>query len=174
MTAIIIDTNVLLVADGKASQLSAVCVEACLDRLEQVRAKEQIVLDDAHLILNEYLNKLSPNSSQTYGSAFLKWLLQNQGNDKHVTWVTISPTNQEKTLFREFPPDKELEGMFDPADRKFVATSYAHPKKPPILESADSKWLGWEDRLKAHGVKVEFLCRGELEKIRAGKDKETR
>ena len=169
MSAIVIDTNVLLVADGRASQMSDACVYECLTRLDRVKAEQQVVLDDAWIILGEYHNKLSPNQSPTPGSAFLKWLLQVQAVAKHVSSVTITPLNPEQTLFAEFPPDTELEAEFDPADRKFVAAANAHFEKPPVLESADSKWLGWEPKLAAHGIRLEFLCRGELEAIRKRK-----
>ena len=102
-----------------------------------------------------------PNGSPTPGNAFLKWLLQAQ----QITWVTITPTNAESNKFAEFPPDDGLVNSFDPEDRKFVAVANAHPDKPPILESADSKWLGWENQLKAHGINVEMICRRELEEI---------
>ena len=75
MTAIVIDTNVLLVADGKAPQMSDACRTMCEDRLRRVQAKEQVVLDSDQFILSEYHNKLSPYKSPTYGSAYLKWLL---------------------------------------------------------------------------------------------------
>ncbi len=64
-----------------------------------------------------------------------------------------------------------LEASFDPADRKFIAVANAHPEKPPVLESADSKWLGWEPRLNVCGIRIEFLCRKELEVIRQRKTK---
>ena len=171
MTAIVIDTNVLLVADGKAPQMSDACRTMCEDRLRRVQAKEQVVLDSDQFILSEYHNKLSPYKSPTYGSAYLKWLLQVQGDIRHVAWVTITPTNAEKSKFNEFPQDAALEAAFDPADRKFVAAANAHSEKPPILEAADSKWLGWEAQLKVHGIQVEFLCRDELEAIRKTKIK---
>ncbi len=171
MTAIVIDTNVLLVADGKAQQMSDVCVGECLTRLERVKAEERVVLDDAQIILGEYHHKLKPYSSPTYGSAFLKWLLQVEGDPNHVSKVTITPRDQEQTLFDEFPQDAALQAVIDPSDRKFFAASNAHPEKPPILEATDSKWLGWEDQLKQHGIKIEVLCRGELEVIRKRKTK---
>jgi hypothetical protein len=174
MTAIVIDTNVLLVADGKAPQMSDACVHECLTRLERVKSTEQVVLDDAWIIMGEYRNMLSPNRSPTPGSAFLKWLLQVQAVVKHVSLVTITPLNRAETLFAEFPPDAALEAAIDPSDRKFFAASNAHPDKPPILEATDSKWLGWEVQLKKHGIKVEVLCRGELEAIRERKTKKKR
>ena len=169
MSAIVIDTNVLLVADGQATQMSGGCLQECLLRLEQAKATEQIVLDNKWIILGEYHRKLSPNRAPTPGSAFLKWLLTVQGVAEHVSFVTITPLDKEQTRFKEFPPDTALEAAFDPADRKFIATANAHPEKPPVLECADSKWLGWEGRLVAHGIHLEVLCRCELETIRQRK-----
>jgi len=168
MSAVVIDTNVLLVADGRAEHMSAECLIQCVKRLERVRENEQVVLDYGWLVLGEYQNKLNPTGEPTPGNAFVKWLLQ---EDQRVDWVTITPTNAEQTTFTEFPPDLELEKAFDPADRKFVAAANAHPEKPPILQSADSKWLGWEESLAAHGIRLEVLCRGELEVIRNRKTK---
>ncbi len=169
MSAIVIDTNVLLVADRQAEQMSRQCRVACEKRLEKVRSGEQVVLDHSYLILGEYQNKLDPNRRPTPGSAFLKWLLQRRKMTQHVCFVTITATNEERTVFAEFPADAQLLEEFDPADRKFVAVANAHGEKPPILQSADSKWLGWESRLASHGIRLEVLCRDELEAIRIRK-----
>lgn len=169
MSAVVIDTNVLLVADGQGQHMSEDCRTECESRLLAVQAGEQTVLDDGWHILGEYQHKLHPNKSPTPGSAFVKWLLQRQGMAQHVSWVSITPTNAELTKFAEFPQDPALEAAFEPADRKFVAVANAHPEKPPILESADSKWLGWEASLAAHGIHLEILCRCELEDIRQRK-----
>ena len=42
---------------------------------------------------------------------------------QHVCFVTITATNEEKTVFVEFPADALLLEEFDPADRKFVAVA---------------------------------------------------
>lgn len=171
MSAIVIDTNVLLVADGQAPHMSGACVQECLNRLEQVKSSETIVIDDGWLILGEYHNKLQPNGAPSYGSAFLKWLLQVQGVPKHVSLVKISLQDKAQTRFAEFPNDKALEAQFDPSDRKFVAVANAHPDKPPVLQAADSKWLAWQDKLLTHGIRLEILCRCELQAIHARKVK---
>ena len=44
------------------------------------------------------------------------------------------------------------------SDRKFVAVANAHPAKPPILQSTDSKWWGWKEALQEVGITVHFLC----------------
>ncbi len=168
MNAVVIDTNVLLVADGQGQHMSDGCRIECMERLERVCASEQVVLDFGWLILGEYQNKLDPNGQPTPGSAFVKWLLQTQ---QRISWVTITPTDAAQTKFKEFPPDKGLEAAFDKDDRKFVAAANAHPKKPPILEAADSKWLGWEAKLAEHGIRLEVLCRSELKAIQTRKTK---
>lgn len=170
MSTIVIDTNVLLVADGQADHMSAACRTECASRLERVKTSEQVVLDRHRLILTEYGNRLNPSKRPpSPGTAFLKWLLVNQCNPKFSSTVDITPLDSEGKRFAEFPPDKALETEFDPSDRKFVSAAYTHPDKPPILESADSKWLGWEAALQAHGIRLEVLCRCELSGIRCRK-----
>jgi hypothetical protein len=134
--------------------------------LEKVQTNEQVVLDHQRIILNEYGNKLNPSKRPpSPGSAFLKWLLVNQCNPRHTAMVNLTPLDGARTRFTEFPPDAALEAAFDPNDRKFASVAHAHPEKPPILESADSKWLGWEAALNRHGIRLEVLCRCELEII---------
>ena len=150
--------------------MSSACRAECVNRLERVRTSEQVVLYRQRLILTEYGSRLNPSKRPpSPGSAFLKWLLVNQCNPRHSSTIDLTPLDQGKKRFAEFPPDVELEATFDPSDRKFVSAAYIHPDKPPILESADSKWLGWEDALSRHGVRLEVLCRSELVTIRLRK-----
>lgn len=173
MSAIVIDTNVLLVANGLSPQMSDRCRLACMTRLEQAKYSEMVVVDRQFLILGEYLHKLNPNLRPPGpGDAFVRHLLQNIANAPHVAQVELTPLNSERTDFHEFPSDEPLRIAFDPADRKFVAASNAHPEKPPIVEAADSKWLGWEERLSTHGIRLEMPCRPELEEIRRKKTKQ--
>lgn len=166
MSAIVIDTNVLLVASGLAEQMSDTCLKVCFERLEKARTDEQVVVDNQFLILDEYKKKLDANKRPpSPGGEFTRHLLQHMAVPSKVAAIDLTPTNQEKTRFAQFPPDAVLEADFDPADRKFVAASYAHPERPPIVESADSKWLRWEPRLEAHGICLEVLCRDELQAI---------
>ena len=170
MSTVVVDTNVLLVANGIAAQMSDGCRLNCIERLERARDGETVVVDRQFLILGEYQNKLNPNRRPPGpGDGFVRYLLQNMANATRVAPVDLTPTNDAKTEFTEFPNDAELHRAFDPADRKFVAASNAHPNKPPILEAADSKWLGWEAQLLSLGIRVEFLCRQELETIRQRK-----
>jgi len=159
---VVVDTNVLLVANGQHPDVSPECIIACVETLEFLRRSACIVLDDGYEILIEYGQKTRPNTGNRVGDAFLKWLLQNSGNSRSVTQVHINRHTERG--YAEFPDDIELEG-FDHADRKFVAVAAAHSKRPPILQGTDSKWTDWSLRLSAHRVTVEFLCPKDVAKF---------
>lgn len=151
----VIDTNVLLVANGRHSNASPDCMTECVQRLQVMQSSGVVVIDDGFRILSEYQNKTQPHSPKGVGDVFLKWLLRNQANPMRVEQVSL--TEREQDCFDEFP-DSELEPRFDPPDRMFAAVAHAHPDKPPIWEAVDCKWLDWWPALRARGVKVEFLC----------------
>lgn len=155
MAEIVIDTNVLLVANGAHEDVSHDCVAACISRLEAVRNEHRIVIDDAYQILGEYGNKLQANGSKGVGDAFLKWLFQNSSNSMKVVQVAI--TDAGGNFFSEFP-EPPLQAAFDPADRKFVAVANAHAPKARIWQAADCKWLNWWQPLALHEVYVDFIC----------------
>lgn len=155
MAAAVIDTNVLLVANGSHQGASPACRAECVRRLLAQQQSGVTVIDDAYAIFSEYQNKTTPNQPKGVGDAFLKWLLQNQGNAARVHRITITETEQD--TYSEFP-DAALQPQFDAADRKFAAVAYAHPERPPVWQAADCKWLAWWPVLQKNGVSVEFLC----------------
>lgn len=158
MSATVIDTNVLLVANGSHADVSDACRAACVTRLMDQK-KRITVIDDRGLILREYQNKTQPNQPKGVGDVFLKWLLQNQRNQKYVHQVSV--TENEHNFFDEFP-GIELQNAFDPPDRKFAAVANAHPQKPVIWQAADCKWLDWWKDLSKSGINVEFLCTADV------------
>ena len=55
MMKVIVDTNVPLVANGRADQASEDCVETCIDILMQITGGNvKLVLDDQRRIIGEY------------------------------------------------------------------------------------------------------------------------
>lgn len=155
MNKAVIDTNVLLVANGAHKDVSPQCVVECVKNLEAIKNSGVVVIDDAYRILSEYQHKTSPNQPKGVGDVFLKWLLQNKGNASRVDLVPITETAEDE--FDEFP-DPDLQPRFDAPDRKFATVANAHPEHPPIWQAADCKWLDWWPQLAAHGVNVKFLC----------------
>lgn len=151
----VIDTNVLLVANGDHADVSEDCVKECVRRLQAIQAGGIAVIDDGYRIVGEYLQKNRPNAQKGPGNVFLKWLLQNSANTQKVDMVSL--TELAPDHYAEFP-DPALEPQFDAPDRKFAAVAHAHSGKPPVWQAADSKWLDWWQPLLATGVRVEFLC----------------
>lgn len=155
----VVDTNVILAANGAHAELSAACVDECIAALQELMAGGVVVIDDAFHILSEYQHKTSASAGKQAGDVFLKWLLRNCGNPAFCQQVTLH--EYAENCFAEFPLPG-LEKQFDPSDRKFVATANAHPGKPVILQAADSKWLNWFRQLQDAGIHVQFLCHDDL------------
>lgn len=153
--AVVMDTNVAIVANGKADQVSPDCVLTCLKRLRKIQDAERLLLDETGCILDEYRGHLNPSGQPRAGDAFFKWLWNNQGNPEVCQFVRITP--DPARVFEEFPESDALNN-FDRNDRKFVAVAVASGKGPPILNASDRDW--WDDRLSLEccGVRVEFLC----------------
>lgn len=162
MSVTVVDTNVILVANGQHQDVSPACVIGCVLALERVKNTGKLVLDDGFLIIREYQNKTQPKKGNRPGDAFVKWALNNRCNKKRVESVPL--LKHDERGFVSFPDDPEL-ANFDAPDRKFVATAGAHPKKPPISQAADSKWLDWAPALKRHGIEVDFLCPTDIQKF---------
>lgn len=162
----VVDTNVLIVANQSHGGVSPQCIIACVEALELIRKHGQIVLDDGYEILREYSQKTDPKTGNRVGDAFLKWLYQNIGNASHVHQVSI--LRHRDRGYAEFPEHHALT-KFDHSDRKFIAVSIAHPKRPPVLQATDSKWMDFSDRLLEHGVVVQFLCQEDVAKFRRRK-----
>ncbi|NEX19064.1 hypothetical protein G3480_01840 [Thiorhodococcus mannitoliphagus] len=166
MSPVVIDTNVLLIANGSHQDVSPQCRAECIMRLQARQQSGVVVIDDAFRILKEYQHKTKPNQPKGVGDVFLKWLLQNAANGKRVHLVAITETAPHE--FSEFP-DPGLQPQFDAPDRKFAAVANAHPDKPIVWQGADCKWLNWWHQLHAQGVKVEFLCPTDVSRFYAAK-----
>ena len=162
MSMAVIDTNVILAASGQHQDVSPACVIHCVLALQSVMKSGKLALDDGFQILLEYQNKTQPKKGNRPGDAFVKWALNHRCNAKYVELVPI--LKHDERGFESFPDDPEL-ANFDAPDRKFVAVSAAHPKKPPISQAADSKWLDWAPALKRHGIEVDFLCSTDIKKF---------
>jgi hypothetical protein len=154
MMKAVIDTNVLLVANGQHPDASDDCVAECVKRLQAMQQSGITVIDDGFRILGEYKHKTCLNPPKGVGDVFLKWLLRHLATTR-VEQVTLN--ERAKDTFAEFP-DPELEPLFDAPDRKFAAVAYAHDDKPEIWQAADCKWIDWWPALRTKGVEVKFLC----------------
>jgi hypothetical protein len=157
MKAVVIDTNVLIVANGASEQAGPQHVIACVNALEVAHLRQIIAIDLGSRILNEYFGHMNRSGQPGLGDAFAKWLFENQGNTERCESVVITSKQGDPEDFEEFPNDPELAG-FDRSDRKFVAVALASKNKPKVLNATDSDWWLFHAPLKRHGLRVEFLC----------------
>jgi hypothetical protein len=157
MRAVVVDTNVAVVANGRSEQASPDCVLRCVDELRKVVERVVLVLDDAMHILNEYKRHLSFAGQPGAGDAFFKWVWNNQANPKRCEMVRLTPRGRMGDDFEEFPNDPALSG-FDPADRKFAAVAHASRRRPAVLNAVDSDWYTFQKPLRRHGIRVRQLC----------------
>lgn len=156
MAAVVMDTNVGVVANGRAPHAGIECVSSCVGALIEIRERHHVLLDDRGLILDEYRRHLSPSGQPGPGDAFFKWLWDNQWNPEHCHQVPVTPVSGRRG-FEEFPEDPDL-ATFDPSDRKFVAVALASGGQPEIFNASDTDWWHHREALSRHGVKVCFLC----------------
>lgn len=156
----ILDTNVLMVANGdKSEQATAECIRACRELiLSLLENNEAIILDtrQTFLVLKEYLNNIDPKQPLA-GSQFLLQVLKNASLRIELP---ITPQNGS---FAEFPDDTRLDG-YDPSDRKWIALARVyiqqHPDQPspPIIEATDYKWHKFEAFFNEYGVVIDWIC----------------
>jgi len=132
---VVVDTNVILVANGQHQDVSEGCVASCATRLHGIVQDGRVAIDDRYRILNEYQNKTAPHVGRRPGDAFVKWLLRNNANPSRCDQVAL--VEHPDRGFESFPDDARLAG-FDPPDRVFVAVAAMHGERPPIMQAADS------------------------------------
>jgi hypothetical protein len=154
--SVVVDTNVIRVADELAPQAGPDCAVKCAETLEEA-ARGVVSIDSGRRIILEYLGQVRKHYPYEPGTAFVRQLQQHEWNPAHCERVDIH--EHPDRGFEEFPDDADPELVrFDRSDRKFVAVAIASRLHPPILNAADSDWLSVRDALAQHGVHVEFLC----------------
>lgn len=161
MNAFVVDTNVLVTANGRAEQAGPPCVLACIEALDEIVHGGMVVLDDSWRILREYTRNLSRSGQPGAGHMFMKWVCQNQAVAGRCELVTITPRDRAEDDFDEFPDDPAL-ANFDRSDRKFVAVALASRNRPSILNAVDRDWQDFRQALTKYGVCIRFLCSAEV------------
>lgn len=164
---VVMDTNVAIVANGKAPQANDDCVKTCIQELKRIRNEgDCLVMDYGGLIFAEYSTHLGFSGQPGPGNAFFKWV------HDHQTISRVEIKDDPLRKFQEFPNDPQLE-KFDPSDRIFVAVARAVNKKNPplILNASDTDW--WHHRLafKKHNIQIKFLCCELMNKEAAKKER---
>jgi hypothetical protein len=153
---VVIDTNILIVANHQSPKTSVDNESACINFLENIKNEGgRVSVDSSYFIFQEYQKHCNHKGQPGLGDAFFKWLFDRQGMSTVCEFVPIQPN--ETRVFEEFPDDPQLEN-FDKSDRKFVAVAKKSAFKPFIYNATDSDWYIFSKILAKHDIKVEQLC----------------
>ena len=158
MKSVVVDTNVIVVANEAADHADNNCIAECITALHKAQIKQRIVIDSGGLFFDEYFRYANRSGQPRSGDAFVKWLWDNQANLKRCERVSITIRDNNPNDFVEFPDDPALDG-FDPSDKKFAAVALASRYNPDILNAVDTGWWDFKNQLRNHGISVKFLCR---------------
>ena len=170
MPECLIDTNVAMAANFKAT-VSDECALRCIQALREVTTNRRLlVVDDLDLIFTEYRNNLSLRGQPGVGDAFMKWVNDHRYDATRCTRIPITPTDQHNTDFSELASYTALTS-FDPSDKKFLATAVAHEKSPPILVACDTDYWDAKETLRSNGINIEFLCQDDIKRLSTAKKK---
>ena len=156
MTASIVDTNVLVVANGKNAQANAepagACRLAAIDALTDIKARRTLLLDADGEILDEYRRHCNYSGQPGVGDQFFRWAHQNAPK---LANVSLTPHSGRR--YDEFPSDQALD-KFDYDDRVFVAVASAGPAPNRILNAVDSDYSLHLPALSNAGITIDELC----------------
>ncbi len=157
MRRVVVDTNVPIVANGRADAASGrrapspVCRRAAIDFLEETLKSCKVLLDLAGEIQSEYSHYLRPRGQPGVGDRFYREIL----NSAPGRVERMELPKDHAGAYQDFPNSPEL-SSFDPGDRKFAAL--ARRAGAPVANAVDSDWLEHRAALQASGVRVTFVC----------------
>lgn len=153
MSDVIIDTNVVVVANHQNLKVMPDCVAACIQFLIEARNNHVVLLDDGDEIRGEYAHAVRMGRPYQLGAQFLIHVVQHQFNPAHARRVNLGKVGASD--FADFPTALEL-AAFDPSDRKFAAL--AKKTGIAVTNAIDSDWANHLASLNAHDIAVNFLC----------------
>ena len=150
----VIDTNVLIAANGRSNTHASVRVELESARfLAAIIQGDGTVLEDSSsYVFDEYKRYMQFSGQPGIGDKFFRWFLTNRYSSHRVESVPLEPDRPVSTYL----PD-ELRA-FDPSDHKWIAI-YLEGHGDRIVNATDSDWAEAADALAKHGVSVLQLDR---------------
>lgn len=153
MTPVIIDTNVIVIANHQNAKVVESCVDTCIRFIINVKINGVVLLDTSDEIRSEYNNALKMGRPHQLGALFLMHIFQQQYNSKYVRQIDIEKTPSGE--FVDFPIDPAL-AKFDRSDRKFAAL--AKKSGVAVANATDSDWVDFQTPLSDNGITINFLC----------------
>jgi len=158
-SCVIVDTNVLCVAEGLHPQASDSCVAACVGVARRIEQGLTIAVDETDLIILEYVGALKHAQTAGIGAKLVAYLHQRRYQPNTCRRVPVTPIDDPPGSFAEVP---EPLRDFDTDDQKFIAVAVSEGNRLPVLTAVDREWWDRHDEFTQHGVDVQFLCLGDF------------
>jgi hypothetical protein len=150
---VIVDTDTLIVANGKSSQASIECELAAINFLEYTIDHSIVVLDSEDEILDEYKKYCSYSGQPGVGDLFFRELHNRRADTSFVQIVEIHPDGIGSYV--EIPATLT---KFDPSDKKFIATALADKGQAIVVNCVDSDYAFSSEALRLEGIRMLELC----------------
>ena len=147
----VVDTNVLVSANGRCTHADLECQLACAIAIEGIRSNEVVALDSTRLILAEYAGLCNHSGQPGVGDVFFKYVFDNQYTNERVRLFAIEEVDDPERGFRELP-----QNTLDRSDRKFLAVAIV--ANAIIINATDSDWFEEQDLIDSLSVEVRQLC----------------
>lgn len=156
---LVIDTNVLAIAERLNADASDDCVAACLGLVLRIREGYPLAVDAGDEILSEYLGTLRNAGTAGVAVKLVEVLWRTRYGNAACHRVAITPAADPPGSYEEVP---DALRDFDTDDQKFIAVAAAVIGGAPIAAGLDGEWWDRRNDFAAAGVNVQFACLGDL------------
>lgn len=153
MRSTVVDTNVLVVANGRDGVPSIACQLAAIETLSTIKARGRVGLDELGEIIDEYRRYCRGSGQPGVGDEFFRWVFDHRYTDCEV----VSINSHDDRVYEEFPAVADL-GTFDRADRKFIAVALACSPKAEVVNAVDGGYELHAAPLRRIGIHVREVC----------------
>jgi hypothetical protein len=152
---VVVDTNVLAVAEGLNVDASEECVLACVQLCRRIAEGQRVGVDESDAILQEYVETLKIAPSSGIAKKLASRLWRTRYDDRACRRVPITPLDHPPGSYEEVP---EALRDFDTDDQKFFAVAVAEECAPQLFQALDGEWWARRVDLAACALDVQFLC----------------
>lgn len=156
---VVVDTNVLAVAEGIKDGASDECIASCTAMARRIQEGLPLTVDDGDRMLAELVKTMKKSSASGIGVKLALSLWRRRHDPAVCHTVTISPSDDPPGSFEEVPDQLR---DFDIDDHKFFAVAVAHGPGTQIFQALDEEWWSRRRDFPACGLDVQFLCAPEL------------
>jgi hypothetical protein len=154
---IVLDTNVLAVAEGMHEGASDLSRAACLAIVRQVKEGLVLTVDQDDEIVTEYMKVLSNALTDGLGKLVARKIHRLRKGGEVCHMVPLTPTDPPPASFEEVPAALR---DFDEDDHMFIGV--AAVDGAPIVLGLDGEWWARQSDFVASGINLRFLCIAQL------------